>query len=244
MNIALYLGAAAMGTLERWQESIASNIAASSTPGYRKEEVGFSVTPSGSIATGAARGASSAISFPTVQHTVNFTPGQIVGTGRDLDVAIQGDGFFEVQLPDGTRGYTRSGSFYTNSDRQLVDAQGRQVSGEGGSGIQLLPEGGAVNIARDGTITQGGQPIGRLAVYQFDNPQTLQAVSGGLFLAGSEAPHALEQPSLEQGSLETSNVQPVGEMVNLIRASRAYEAAQKVITSRDDTMDKTIRTFS
>ncbi|MBK8475538.1 MAG: flagellar hook-basal body protein [Opitutaceae bacterium] len=242
MNIGLYLGAAAMGALERWQETTANNIASSSSPGFRKREVEFSMTGAGTLPNGTDSGnTTQAAQFPSSRVSVNFVPGQFVGTGRDLDVAIRGDGFFEVQTADGTRAYTRSGSFYTNNERTLVDAQGNQVLGEGGASIQLLQEGGALAIAPDGTMSQGGRAIGKLTVQRFDDQQALVPMAGGLFAANGQTPRTVEQPSLMQGSLETSNVQPVEEMVNLIQISRAYEAARRVVTSRDDTMDKTMR---
>jgi len=245
MNIGLYLGASALGALERWQETSAHNIAASSNPGFRKSEVEFSMNGAGAIPSGAASGnATQAAQFPSSRVSVSFVPGQFVGTGRELDVAIRGEGFFEVQTADGNRAYTRSGSFYTNSERTLVDAQGNSVLGEGGAPIQLLQEGGSLAIAGDGTLSQGGRAIGKLTIQRFDNLQALVPLSGGLFSANGQPPQPVENPSLMQGSLETSNVQPVEEMVNLIQISRAYEAAQKVITSRDDTLDKTIKTFS
>lgn len=245
MNIGLYLGASALGALERWQEATAHNIASSSTPGFRKREVEFSVDGVGAIPSGKANGnTTQSAQFPSSRVSVNFKPGQFVGTGRELDVAIRGEGFFEVQTADGGRAYTRSGSFYTNNERTLVDAQGNSVLGEGGAPIQLLQEGGQLAIAPDGTISQGDRAIGKLTIQRFDNQQALVPLSGGLFAANGQAPQTVEQPSLMQGSLETSNVQPVEEMVNLIQISRAYEAAQKVITSRDDTMDKTIKAIT
>lgn len=244
MNIGLYLGAAAMGALERWQDATSQNIASSSVPGYRKEQVEFSMADAGGVAGVSGANGTQAAQFPSAQTTVSFQPGQFINTGRDLDVAIQGDGFFEVQTADGSTAFTRAGSFYTNSDRVLVDAQGNQLLGEGGAPIQLLPDGGNLAIAPDGTLSQGDQQIGRLTVQRFENPQNLVALSGGLFSANGETPETIETPTLLQGSLETSNVQAVGEMVNLVQISRAYEAAQKVITSRDDLMDKTIRTVA
>lgn len=245
MNIALYLGASAMGALERWQQTTANNIASSSSPGFRKREVEFSVNSAGAMPTGTDGGnAVKPGQFPTSRVAVNFTPGQFVGTGRDMDVAIRGEGFFEVQTADGNRAYTRSGSFYTNNERTLVDAQGNQVLGEGGAPIQLLQEGGQLAIATDGTISQGGRAIGKLTIQRFDNLQALIPLSGGLFAPNGQAPQAVESPMVMQGSLETSNVQPVEEMVSLVQISRAYEAAQKLITARDDTLDKTIKTVS
>jgi flagellar basal body rod protein FlgG len=182
--------------------------------------------------------------FPAARTAVSFQQGQFIGTGRDLDVAIRGEGFFEVQTPDGGRAYTRAGSFYTNSDRNLVDAQGNLLLGNGGSPIQLLPNAGPLVIARDGTLSQGSQQIGRLTIQRFENNSALTALSGGLFSANGQTPLTIEKPDLMQGAVETSNVQPVGEMVNLVRVSRAYEAAQKVISNRDDMLEKTIRTVT
>ncbi len=241
MNIGLYLGASALGALERWQDAASQNIASSSTPGYRKREVEFSMQGAGAMPVGAGSNATQQAQFPSSRVAISFQPGQFIGTGRDLDVSIRGEGFFEVQTANGEKAYTRAGSFYTNADRTLVDAQGNQVLGEGGAPIQLTPEGGPLSIAADGTLSQLGQQIGRLTIQKFADPQSLVPLSGGLFSANGQTPEAVENPSLMQGSLETSNVQPIGEMVNLIQISRAYEAAQKVITSRDDLMDKTIR---
>ncbi len=244
MNIGLYLGAAALGALERWQEATSQNIASSATPGFRKREVEFSMDGTGALPTGATGGgATQTASFPSSRVSISFQPGQFVGTGRELDVAIRGEGFFEVQTADGARAYTRAGSFYTNTDRNLVDAQGNLVLGEGGAPIQLMADQGPLSIAADGTLSQKGQQIGRLTIQRFADQQALVPLSGGLFSANGQTPETVENPSLMQGSLETSNVQPVGEMINLVQVSRAYEAAQKVITSRDDTMDKTIRAF-
>jgi flagellar basal body rod protein FlgG len=241
MNIGLYLGAAALGALERWQEATSHNIAASGTPGFRKREVEFSMQGAGALAAGGGANATQQAQFPSSRVAISFHPGQFIGTGRELDVAIRGEGFFEVQTAGGDRAYTRAGSFYTNSDRTLVDAQGNQLLGEGGAAIQLTPEGGPLSIAADGTLSQNGQQIGRLTIQKFADPQSLVPLSGGLFAANGQAPETVENPELMQGSLETSNVQAIGEMVNLIQISRAYQAAQKVISSRDETMDKTIR---
>ncbi len=149
-----------------------------------------------------------------------------------------------MQTPDGARAYTRAGSFYTNADRNLVDAQGNLLLGEGGSSIQLLPDGGPLAVAADGTLSQNGQQIGLLTIQNFENPQALTPLSGGLFAANGQTPTSVATPELMQGSLETSNVQPVGKMINLVQISRAYEAPQKVITARDDLLGKTIQSVS
>jgi flagellar basal-body rod protein FlgF len=183
MNIGLYVGAAAMSALDRWQDLITQNIASTDTPGFQKRAIVFSTQPAGLVPAGVGgRGATMPGQYPMSSVGVTFTSGQLVPTSRELDVAIQGDGFFQVQLANGEHGYTRAGGFYPNAERALVDSKGNPVLGEGGAAIQLLAEGGTVTIAHDGTITQGGQPIGKLTVYKFDDPHQLKPVSGALFV--------------------------------------------------------------
>lgn len=246
MNIGLYLGATALNTLERWQESIANNMASSQVPGYRKREVQFATQLAGQIpfGQGVAAGAVAG-EFPALKRAINFAPGQIHGTGRDLDVAIRGEGFFEVELEDGTRAYTRDGSLHLSPERTLVDSQGRPVLGEGGAPLQLLPDGGPLTIARDGTVSQGTLEVGRLAIVRFDDPQQLEPLSGGLFRAPVGVnPIPVEQASLQQGALEASNVSAIESMVNLVNVTRAYQAAQKVVSTRDELLEKTLRALT
>jgi flagellar basal-body rod protein FlgF len=246
MNIGLYLGATALNTLERWQESIANNMASSQVPGYRKREVQFTSQGAGQIPFGHGISAAAvAGQFPALRMAVNFAPGQIHGTGRDLDVAIRGEGFFEVELEDGTRAYTRAGSFHLSPERVLVDAQGRPVLGEGGAPLQLLPDGGPLTISRDGTVSQGALEVGRIGVVRFDDPQQLEPLSGGLFRAPAGVdPTPLAEASLQQGAIESSNVSAIEEMVNLVAVTRAYQAAQKVVSTRDDLLEKTLRALT
>src|SRR5450432_772805 len=114
MNIGLYQSASALSALERWQDVVAQNITSSQTTGYRKRTVNFSSQMSGELQTDpntrlASDGGGMPTVFPKVNTGINFTSGETQPTRRDLDVAIQGDGFFEVQMPDGTKAYTRSG---------------------------------------------------------------------------------------------------------------------------------------
>src|SRR5882724_6744865 len=147
MNIGLYQSASALSALERWQEVVTQNITSSSTTGYRKQTVNFSTQLSGELATGATgrlgqSGDGSPTVFPTVNTGISFVGGETLPTHRDLDVAFQGQGFFEVKMSDGTKAYTRSGEFSLSPDRTLVTSGGQQVMTEGGSPITLLPDGG------------------------------------------------------------------------------------------------------
>jgi len=242
MNIGLYQSASALSALERWQDVVSQNITSSQTAGYRKKTVNFSAALSGELQTDprGREGAAMSTVFPKVNEGINFTTGETEPTRRDYDVAIQGDGFFEVQMPDGAKAYTRSGQFKLRSDRTLVTSGGQELLSTGGSPIVLLPNGLPLTINQDGTLFQGDSSLGKIAVQSFKDPSKLTSVAGGFFLAGSEQPVPVEQPELMQGYLEGSNVAPLREMVDMVLISRAYEANQKIISSYDQTMGKTL----
>ena len=127
MNIGLYQSAAALSALERWQDSVSQNITSSQNTGYRARTVNFSAQKAGELLTdphahpGQDQG--TPMLFPRATTGINFVTGETQPTRRELDVAIQGEGFFEVQMEDGTRGYTRSGEFRMRSDPNAVAEQ-------------------------------------------------------------------------------------------------------------------------
>jgi flagellar basal-body rod protein FlgF len=227
MNVGLYQSASALTALERWQDLVSQNIASSQQTGYRKRTISFSTQAAGELQTNlkariGSEGATPML-FPKTNAGISFTNGELQPTRRDLDVAIQGEGFFEVQRPDGSKAYTRSG-----------------VS-DSGSPIVFSSSGGAITFNQDGTINQGSTALGKLAVKKFDNNAQLTPVAGGFFVPapGSPAPQSVTQPGLLQGYLEGSNATPLREMVDLVLISRAYEANQKIITTVDQQMQKT-----
>jgi flagellar basal body rod protein FlgG len=245
MNIGLYQSAASLSALERWQDAVAQNITSAQTTGFRKRTVEFSgenagswnLSPDGKVGPNDEQQAV----FTHTTSGINFVSGETQPTGRDLDVAIQGPGFFQVQAPDGSKAFTRSGEFRIRSDRTLVTGGDCSVLSDSGSPITLLPSGGNITINADGTIVQGSTSLGRLSVQAPANPDALVPASGGMFVAPPEAGMSpVEKPELMQSYLEGSNVQPLREMVDLVLISRAYEANQKVITSTDDQMQKTL----
>lgn len=245
MNIGLYQSASSMAALERWQDAVSQNITSAQTTGFRKRTVEFSTETAGSLQPDdrAKLGLDSGTPalFPKTSAGINFTTGETMPTRRELDVAIQGDGFFEVKMPDGTMAYTRSGEFRVRPDRTLVTSGDLEVMSEGGNPIVLLPGQGAVTINQDGTVVQGTTQLGKLSVQKFSNPAALIPTAGGMFIAGAGAgKSAVEEPDLMQGYLEQSNVQPLREMVDLVLISRAYEANQKMITTIDQQMQKAL----
>ncbi|HZM45620.1 MAG TPA: flagellar basal-body rod protein FlgG [Burkholderiales bacterium] len=176
-----------------------------------------------------------------------FTQGNLQKTDNSLDVAINGGGFFQVQLPDGTTAYTRDGSFHVNAQGQLVTSSGYQVQ----PAITIPNNALSVTIARDGvvSVTRSGTAtptqVGALQLASFINPPGLQSMGENLYLetAASGTPSANTPGSnglglLNQGYVETSNVNVVEELVNMIQTQRAYEINSKSIQASDQMLQK------
>ncbi|HRE80373.1 MAG TPA: flagellar hook-basal body protein [Opitutaceae bacterium] len=247
MNIGLYQSAASLSALERWQDAVTQNITSSQVTGFKKRTVNFSTVSAGEVITDprakAGDGTGQPSLFPRAAYGINFSLGETQPTRRDLDVALQSDGFFEVQLEDGRRGYTRAGELRLRPDRTLVTAQDVPILSDGGTPIQLLPEGGSVVINRDGSVFQGATAIGRISVVTFADNRQLRPLSAGVFTNMGAAPQQVDRPEILQGYLEASNITPLREMVDLVNIARAYEANQRMIQNRDQTLAKTIETL-
>ncbi len=244
MNIASYRSAASLAAYEKWQEVTSQNIAASSMPGYKKSDVSFE-SVAGDIMrlgqqSGTARNDSRGV-MPKVSVQTNFTQGELHRTGSELDFAIQGNGFFQVQRENGEMGYTRNGEFQAGPDGKLLTKEGLVVMGEGGP-ITLNPAGGTLSVNNEGTLTQGDQVIGKLALYDAKNSQNLKRLGNVMFgAAPGQKLERVDTPAMINGYVEESNVSPLTEMVNLVAVSRAYEACQKTMTSDGDETDKAIQ---
>jgi flagellar basal-body rod protein FlgG len=174
-----------------------------------------------------------------------YTQGQITQTGEKMDVAIQGDGFFEVQRPDGTTAYTRDGGFKVASDGRVVTNDGLPVL----SGFQPIPlDAQEVSISNTGQVTvntPGGSQNFQVQLVRFNNPAGLRSMGGNLLeetpASGTPTlgnPSEAGYGSLLQYNLETSNVNVAEEMVNMILAQRAYEVNAKAIQSSDQMMEQ------
>ena len=244
MNIGLYQSAASMSALERWQDAVAQNTTSGQVTAYRKRTVEFSTQAAGEwqIENGEGGGETSVPAlFPKATNGISFVAGETQATGRDLDVAIQGQGFFAVQQSDGTTAYTRDGEFTTRADHTLVNSSNQPVLSDAGSPIMLAPDGSKVTINPNGQIVQGTTVVGRLGVQSFDDTSVLRPIAGGMFVAPSNvSPSPVMKPQLLQGYIEGSNTAPMREMVNLVLISRAYDANQRVITNGDEQLQKTL----
>jgi flagellar basal-body rod protein FlgG len=175
----------------------------------------------------------------------SFAQGDISSTGNSLDLAIQGDGFFQVLKSDGTTAYTRAGAFRPNSDGRLCTAQGYPVTPE----IQIPADAKSVTVGVDGTVSAitsqdtSSRVIGQLELSRFINPTGLSSEGQNLYTATAASGDAVTNTpgqdglgSLVVGSLENSNVNLVSEMVNMIQAQRGYEINSKAVQASDDMM--------
>jgi flagellar basal-body rod protein FlgG len=175
------------------------------------------------------------------------TQGNLQQTGNQLDVAIQGQGFFQVLMPDGTTGYTRDGSFQTDSQGQLVTANGFVVQ----PALTIPANATSITIGQDGTVsvTQAGSAapiqIGSLQLATFVNPAGLESMGQNLYLEtaasgtpSTNVPGTNGTGTLSQAMVETSNVNVVEELVNMIQTQRAYEINSKSITTSDQMLQK------
>jgi flagellar basal-body rod protein FlgG len=250
MNLSLYSAATGMEAQQLNLNTIANNLANVNTPGFKRSKIEFQdLLYQKPRASGADSGGGNLV--PTGLEVGNgsrvaatskvFTQGQLTQSGQNFDLAIQGDGFFEVQKPDGTIGFTRDGSFKLNAQGQVVTIDGLPVL----SGFQAIPVGASsVNIAQNGQVTiqsASGTQSFRLTLTRFANPSGLQSMGGNLYSeTAASGPPETGNPteagygSIMQGYSEASNVNIVEEMVNLITAQRAYEINSKSIQTSDE----------
>jgi flagellar basal-body rod protein FlgG len=174
-----------------------------------------------------------------------FTEGELTQTGEPLDMAIQGDGFFQVTMPDGTLAYTRDGAFKKSSTGQITTSDGLSVQ----SGFQPVPVGTtAITVSPDGTVSLGsssGATSFQVQLVRFANPSGLQSVGRNLYIETPASgnpetgtPNQAGFGSLQQNYLEMSNVKVVEEMVNMIVAQRAYEVNSKAVQASDEMMQQ------
>src|SRR5215469_4466382 len=181
MNVSLYQAAAAMNANARWQELISNNLADSSVPGARKQDVSFAAVeaglPSGQLGLNGEN-----FVMPAAHGAINFSQGEINPTGVSTDFAIDGPGFFQVQLPNGGTAFTRDGEFQLNAQGQLVTKRGFPVMGDAGP-VQLDPNNSApVTVSATGEVSQGGESKAKIKMVEFKDPHELTVAGAGYYL--------------------------------------------------------------
>lgn len=249
----LYTAASGMKANQLYIDNISNNLSNVNNHGFKKSRIEFEdliyqtiKEPGGTNADGNTRptGIQVGLGTNSVSIQKNFMQGNLESTGVNTDIAINGDGFLQIQMPNGSISYTRAGSLKVNSEGQLVTAQGYLLE----PNISIPDDAkGDVNFSPDGTVTaimQAGEmpeQIGQLELARFINPGGLKSLGGNLYAESDAsgpamvgAPGEDNMGTLRSQFLEMSNVQMVEEMVNMIVAQRAYEVASKAITTSDD----------
>lgn len=195
------------------------------------------------------------------EHKIEFDQGVLRQTGNSLDLAIQGDGFFKILTPDGVR-YTRNGHFNKTQEGQIVDANGNPLLGT--DGPIFLPESGVVEIDQAGNVSSGGVQVGSIELVRFDNMRGVIKDGRNLFKLSEDftaneipvepgraeietgpdgAPRTRIPAVVQQGYLESSNVEVVTEMVRMIEVNRVFEAYQKVMRGTQDMDSSLVRSM-
>jgi flagellar basal-body rod protein FlgF len=235
MDSGYYAACTALISRTQALDTIANNLANASTVGYRAQHNIFS---SVLAAAGSSPGSvNKAINNYGILSgtTLDYTQGALQKTGNELDVAVQGSAFFEVQTASGPM-YTRNGGFQLSSKGQLVTPAGDLVMGDKGP-ISIVP--GTVSISADGTISSNGAVAGKLKLVQFAPGTQLTSAGQNYYSAPKGSEVAATDSSVRQGMLESSNVNPITSMVELITAQRSAEMMQKALSMFNSEMDKT-----
>ncbi len=172
------------------------------------------------------------------QVFTDYTQGPLEETDVQTDLAIQGEGFFAVSTPQGVR-YTRSGNFAVNSNGYLITQDGYYVQGQGGGNLQVGT--GDFTVANDGTVTAGGQTVGKLRLVTFENLTDLRKTGNNLYTTYNNAqPVDVANPDIKQGWQEGSNVDMATVMVNMLSTQRSYQSNQQIVKMVDETLGKTV----
>jgi flagellar basal-body rod protein FlgG len=251
MDASMWIAKTGLDAQQMRMSVISNNLANVNTTGFKRDRANFEdmlyqnlrqpggqVGPDAQAPTGLMLGTGVRIVATEKTHT----QGSLVTTKNALDLAIQGEGFFQIAQPDGTIAYTRDGSFKLSATGQVVTANGAQLQ----PALAIPPNVAAITVGQDGTVSVelanggGSQVIGQLQVARFANPAGLQSLGQNLLkeTQGSGAPQVAAPGqggagSLMQGALEASNVNVVEEMVNMIETQRAYEINSKAISAVD-----------
>jgi len=212
-------------------EIAAQNMSNATTPGY-KRRLYFQEMLSNAAAPGLAAASDAS--------ATDFSAGKLSNTGNPFDLAIEGEGFFQVRDTSDRVLYTRGGQFNRDADGRLVSPAGLVLQAEGGG--DLILKGGDLKIAADGMVLEDGEPTARIALAAFDAPGGARA-EGGAFALPESQTRAAGRATVRQGMLETSNVTTGSEMISIMEAVRRAEAGQKLVNLYDDLLGRALQTF-
>ncbi|NVK17037.1 MAG: flagellar hook-basal body complex protein [Rhodobacteraceae bacterium] len=233
MEAAGYATLSRQSGLMREMRVIANNIANSATTGYRQEGLIFS-----EFVQSAPGQESLSMSRANIFNT-SMEQGQLTKTGGTFDFAVEGDGFFMVETPQGER-LTRSGAFSPNSAGDLVTMDGYRVLDAGRAPVFVPPDAGKIEVGADGSISANGRLLGQLGLFKPVENRTLVREDGVMFRVEGEIEETLDA-SVLQGFLEGSNVNAISEVTRMIEVQRAYEMGQSFLESEDERIRNAIK---
>ncbi len=230
MHKGIYIALSGAIQKQRDMDISAQNIANANTTGFKKERISFkdSLIPVDINQSNVPDGRSMT---ETSNIMTDFSGGSIMRTGNPLDIAINGEGFFSLE----GNYYTKNGNFTIDTEGNIVTQDGRKVLGSGGP---VNVQGGKVEISGSGEIFVDNTPVDTLKIVGFKDKSVLVKQSGSVFVTGKAGEEI--NPQISQGFLETSNVETVREMIQMIRTMRAFESYQKIINTFDEASSKTI----
>jgi flagellar basal-body rod protein FlgF len=232
METTAYIALSRQTVLRRQMDVIANNIANMTASGFKAEAM--LLEP---VVVGVGQG--QRLAFVQDVATIrDLDPGTITTTGNPLDLAIEGQGYFVVETPDGAR-YTRSGQFRLNDAGELVTGDGHPVLDDGGGPFVVPPESAALSIAGDGTVSSAQGVLGRIDLVTFQNEKRLEKAGGSLYRTGQPAVPA-DGARVVQGALEGSNVQPILEMTRMMTTVRAYQGTQRLLDAHHEMQRRAI----
>lgn len=237
MDNAIYATLTRQSGLMREMQTVANNLANISTAGFRREGVIFSEHVA------ALDGNEPSLSMADAYgRNVNLAQGPISNTGGTFDFAIEGEGFFMIQTPQGNQ-LTRAGSFTPGPEGELVNMDGYPLLDNGGAAITVPSTARTIALAKDGTLSADGTPIAQVGVYTPNDPNGL-IHSGGTRFSVEAGAEVMENPVILQGYVEESNVDPVSEISRMIEVQRAYELGQTFLDREDERIRSVISTLS
>ena len=221
-----YVGLSLQMALRSQLEVVANNVANVSTTGFKGSRSLFSEYLSNPTHASRSNFNARASMVSDSGTYRDFSAGSFKQTGNPLDVALEGDGYLVVQTPQGER-YTRAGGLQLNSERQIVDANGYPIAGDGGP-ITLPQADDKITITGEGAVVTNSGQQGTMRIVRFARDQFVKATGGGLF-SSTEPALPASDTTVKQFGLESSNVQPIVEMTRLIDLQRAYETVQTLM---------------
>lgn len=232
-----YIALSRQSVLRRKMDIIANNMANMNTPAFKGEDMMF-------VEHLRKTGDNDRVSLvQDIALLRNLKMGPMAKTDNPLDLAINGDGYFVIETPDGER-YTRNGSFQLNQQGQIVTTQGDLVLGADGNAITMPADEPHISIARDGSISAGETLVGRLQIVSFENEQELEKQSDSLYARGEQEPQAAEGAEVAQGMIEGSNVQGIVEMTKMITTVRSYSSASKLVEQEHERQRRAIQVLA